>query len=240
MSGQLSLLGKPTLTVERDDGTKLVLLLSITGLIAGLLTAGFDYHVGRLFRGHPALGLCILGAPFGVSLAVSLVACGVLRGFSGIWKAISPPALSAGAYFVSSMVAFNVEIALDGYHPMGQPPSEAPLSLFAGGFVGGFLVLGSILLLVHGNGRPRGLALKVLVSSVICGILGIVGRKLGPYLGIYLWSVFHDLCLTPPTETFQNALGEPSRQYSLYVVWQTGVATMLGFILQSHRPTSAR
>jgi hypothetical protein len=243
MSGQLSLLGKPTLTVERNDGTKLVLLLSITGLISGILTAGLNYPVGRLCVGHPQLRWFILGTPFGVCLAVSLATSGILRGFNGLWKAILLVVWSSVAYFVSVWAAAGLELAIPTRSEL--PPFDYPRSMFAGGFVGGLLMLGGVFVLVYSTwGWPtitntqeptRTAVFKVLLFSVLCGILGIVGRKLGPYLGIYLWSVFHDLCLTPPTETFQNALGESSRQYSLYVVWQTGTAAALGFILQSQR-----
>jgi nitrate reductase gamma subunit len=141
--------------------------------------------------------------------------------------------LSTGAYFVSIMVAGTVEIALDGQHTMGQPPSTSPLSLFAGGSVGSFLVLGGVLLLVHRDGRPRALALKVLVSSAICGFLSVIGWALGPSLGMYLWSALHALGRTPPDEAFQNALhSDVSHQLSLFVIWQTGTASLLGFILR--------
>ena len=74
---------------------------------------------------------------------------------------------------------------------------------------------------------------------MLCGILGIVGWDLGPYFGIYFWPVLRDLGLTPTDETFQNALyGDGSHYFSLYVIWQTGTAADLGFVLQSRKSLS--
>ena len=217
-------------------------LLPLAGLIAGLVTAGLDYPVGRLCVKHPLFGWLILGGPFGAAVAVSLVTCRVLRGFSGFWKAILLVALSSGTYFVSLWLAAGVEFAVTYGKPldMGQTPSNSPVSMFAGGFVGGLLVLGGAFLLAYPrSGFVTGTTtLKVLFASVLCGILGIVGWTLGPYLGIHVWSIMHTLSLTPSTETFQNALhGDISRQYSLFVVWQTCTAFLLGLILQAGAQT---
>jgi hypothetical protein len=101
-------------------------------------------------------------------------------------------------------------------------------------FAGGFLVLGGVFLLVYPKGISGTVGYKVLFCSVLCGILGIVGWDLGPYFGIYFWPVLRDLGLTPTDETFQNALyGDGSHYFSLYVIWQTGTAAALGFVLQS-------
>jgi len=95
-------------------------------------------------------------------------------------------------------------------------------------------VLGGVFLLVYPKGISGTVGYKVLFCSVLCGILGIVGWDLGPYFGIYFWPVLRDLGLKPTDETFQNALyGDGSHYFSLYVIWQTGTAAALGFVLQS-------
>ena len=48
MSGPVSLLGKPVPTIERNEGAKLVALLSVAGLIAGLISTGL-VSVGGLY-----------------------------------------------------------------------------------------------------------------------------------------------------------------------------------------------
>jgi hypothetical protein len=248
MSGPVSLLGKPIPTIERNEGAKLVALLSVAGLIAGLISAGLVYPVGGLYLRHFRNAQYIFGVPLGLTLAFSLAARGLLRGLGGFCKGISLVALSSVAYVVAWWIAAGLGLA---FHGSDRPPFNYPVSMFAGGFAGGFLVLGGVFLLVYPswewptieNAREpsQTAAFKVLLSSVLCGILGIVGWDLGPYFGIYFWSVLHDLGLTPTDETFQNALyGEKTCYLSLFVVWQTGTAAALGFVLQSHRPTSAR
>jgi MFS family permease len=234
MESPLSLLGERTESVERKGGPGLVALLSVAGLVAGLLTAALLYPAGRLSTMHTRLAWYILGGPFGAALALSLAACRVFRGLAGFWKAVLLVALSIGAYFVSFWVTAGVELLRYRKASMGVAVSYSYFSLFAGGLVGGLLVLGGVFLLIHPKQRFRSLAFKVFFSSVLCGVLAVVGWRLGPSLGMYIWSALHDLGETPPTETFQNALyGERSRQLSLYVVWQTGTAFLLGLILQS-------
>jgi hypothetical protein len=139
MSGQLSLLGKPTLTIERNEGAKLVAHLSIAGLIAGLITVSLVYPAGRLSIRHPHSAQYIVGAALGITLAVSLAARGLLRGFGGFCKAISLVMLSTLAYFVAFWVAGGLELV---FFNSERPPLDYPLAMFAGGFAGGFLVLG--------------------------------------------------------------------------------------------------
>jgi hypothetical protein len=233
MRGSLSLPGESTESDEPKRGPGLVALLSIAGLIAGLLTAGLVYPVGRLSVTHTRLAWYILGGPFGATLAISLLACGVLHRLRGFGKAISLAVLSIGAYFVSFWVAASIELMLHrgGFY---RGPEVSSLALFAGGFVGSLLVFGSVFLLVYPERPSRSLAFKLFCSSVLCGILAVVGWTLGPSFGMYIWSALHALGRTPPTETFQNALyGDSSRQFSLFVIWQTGTAFLLGLILQS-------
>jgi len=47
-----------------------------------------------------------------------------------------------------------------------------------------------------------------------------------------LWQIVHSMNLTAPTETFQNAkLGETSRMFSLWVIWQVGMGFVLGLVV---------
>src|SRR5262245_19310 len=235
-----SLFIQQTNTTQERRGPRLIALLSLSGLISGLVTAGLDYPVSRSYVEHPSFGWLILGGPFGAAVAVSLVACKVLRGFSAFWKAISLVALSSGTFLVSLWLAFIVELTYGKPLNANQYPSNSPLSMFAGGFVGGLLVLGGTFLLVYPRSgfRTGATTLKVLFASVLCGILGIVGWNLGPYLGIHVWSMMHSLGLRPATETFQNALyGDVGRNYSLFLVWQTCTAFLLGLTLQARAQT---
>jgi len=210
--------------------------LALAGLIAGLATAGLDQPVALLCMKHPSLSWLILGGPFGAMAGVSLFTYRVLRGFKGFLNAILLVALSSCTFFISHHLAVYVELALKKPFDMGQFPSNSPISMFTGGFVGGLLLLGGAFLLVYPrSGFVTGMTtVKGLFASVFCGILGIAGWALGPYLGIHVWSLLDTLSLTPSTETFQNMLrSDISREYSLFVVWQTCTALLLGFILQT-------
>lgn len=96
--------------------------------------------------------------------------------------------------------------------------------------LGAFLVLGAVSLLKSEIGWRRR-AFNCLCWAPVGGVLGIVGWALGPTLGMALWSVAHTMGFTPPDETFQNARGDTSHMYSLWVVWQTGVGFLLGLVL---------
>jgi len=144
------------------------------------------------------------------------------------------------AYFVSFWVAAAIELTLRR-GGLDRASEISSLALFAGGFVGCLLVFSSVFLLVYPERRSRSLAFKVLCSSILCGILAVVGWTLGPSVGTYIWYALHALGQTPPTETFQNALyGDSSRQFSLFVVWQTGTAFLLGLILHHDQANKGR
>jgi hypothetical protein len=130
MSGPVSLLGKPISTIERNEGAKLAALLSIAGLIAGLITVGLVYPVGRWSIRHPHSAQYIFGAPLGITLAVSLAARGLVCGFGGFCKAISLVMLSTLAYFVAFWVAGRLELV---FLSSERPPFNYPLSMFRPG-----------------------------------------------------------------------------------------------------------
>ena len=242
MSGSLSQLGNRT-EAHREFGRSPVVILTIAGLAGGLLTAMLKYPIEHLSTGSHVFLRYSLGAPLGAMLGISLAWCGVLGGFKGLSQAILFVPLSGMAYFVSQCVAVGTELAVTSGKPMsmGDVPSYSLWSMFAGGFLGGFLVLYGVLLLVYPGQLCVLLMFKVLFSSILTGLLAIVAYSLGPYLDVAVWSLVHELGLTPPTETFQNARGDVSHVYSLFVVWQTGTAFLLGLILRSlHSPSKTR
>lgn len=203
-----------------------LLLLPPAGVLSGFITAALVYPAGR-FGGD------VLGAVFGAFLAVALTIAGELR---GIWKIPVLLVVAAGAYFSSIMVAGVVNLGLQSENStmMGQPPTVSSIALFAGGFVGGFIVLGVFSIVVHPELDIRAVAKRAIAWSLVGGVLGIIGWALGPSLGVAVWSTAHNLGLTAPTESLQNALGEPSHRDSLFVIWQTGMAIVLAIVLWSN------
>jgi len=209
---------------------KFVVILCVAGLLSGFITAAFVFRFGK----H---GMYTLGGLFGAIMADALVVCGLLR---GLWKAILLIAVSAVAFLSSWYAAGVVELGLDlRTWSMGQAPTNYPVSMFAGGAVGGFIVLAAISVLVYPKLGMRTLAVKTVVGSLVGGILGVVGWWLGPSLGMVIWSGVHDLGLTSPKESFWNALsGDTKNAYSLFVVWQTGMALVLAFVLWPYETKS--
>ncbi len=206
--------------------------LSLAGLFSGLLTAFCSKSGGQLWNA------LLPGVAFGALISGGLVMCGILQ---SIGKATRIIALTIAAYIVSNLVATAVQLALLPFIPesqqwsMGHPMTESPIAVFAGGAIGGFLILYGIVILLHPKTERRGLEAKILLCSSASGALGVIGWALGPSLGMALWSVSHALHLTAPTETYQNAAyGGTGYQYSLYPVWQSGTAVLLGVLLRRY------
>ena len=194
---------------------------ALAGLLSGLVTAGLEYPAGRFGW--------ILGGPFGAIMGFALAACGVLRGY---WKAILLPVATTAVFFLSFLTTGYIEINFPRQlWATERSMSPGPVSLLAGGFVGGFLILVVVLILVNAKAGILTLAVKTIAGSLIGGILGVIGPALGPYLGMTIWFGLHVLRLTAPGESYQNALGGRSDGYSLYVVWQTGMAVVLAVVL---------
>jgi len=231
MLGTLRLSREPT--PERSSRGGLVVLTAFAGLVSGLITVGLVYPIGQLSIRHHQLAMYLLGAPFGAVLAAYLASYKLLRGLGGSWRAIFLVTVSMGTYFVSFILAALVEFAVHAGRFHTQTGSISPISLFPGGFVGGFVILGTVTLLVYPTTNFASLRQRIFFAAILSGALGVIGWALGPYFGIHLWSALHALGCTPPDETFQNALlGDRSRWLSLFVVWQTGTAFLLGFILR--------
>jgi hypothetical protein len=226
---------------ERWAKYKFLATLSSAGLLSGLVIDGLvessvGTHLGQLsFVGFAVYGL------FGAILGIALAANGKL-GLGGIWKAFLLPVPVAVAYFISYVVAFAVEAGLAhwGYSSVADTATVSPVSLFAGGVAGGFVVLAFITILVHSILVNPGVGfrtpmVKSLAWSLAGGILGVIGWALGPFLGMAIWYGVHGLGLTYSTETARNALGQPSHVFALNVVWQTGMALVLAIMLWPYK-----
>ena len=170
---------------------------------------------------------------------------GILGILHNLWKAAVLIVVTTAAYFFAFEVAFGLQLE----HPDIVPKAEqwrepaSPIALFVGGLVGGFIVFGALIILFRPGKSMGSLVLKVLVGTVLSGILGVVGWALRSSVGAGIWHVFHIFHLTPswelsPREWYGDEYdyGETSRMYSIYVVWQTRVAAVAAVML---RPMSA-
>jgi hypothetical protein len=229
-----------TLTLnDQNRELPLALFTASAGLISALITICLNYPIryfAALLNSRWGLGSILLpGAMFGLVFSGCLAFRGYLR---NPWKSIVIGAAFGLSYYLSMWIAINVEL----YSPFGRPGNEVGLvsnsAMFAGGLVGAFLVVGAVSVLNSRIAWERRV-LKGIYWSPVGGILGVIGWTLGPYLGMVIWSVVHALGLTAPTETFQNARGETSHMYSLWIVWQTGIGLVLGLVLRDNPANEA-
>ena len=107
---------------------------------------------------------------------------------------------------------------------------------FGGGYAGSFLVLAAALLLFrHASVRWSTLA-RIPKWALAGGVLGVIGWLLGPLLGDPLLRVLETLHLRPSWESYAGALSQQRPEYfSLYAVWQTGMAFLLGLVLSGEQ-----
>jgi hypothetical protein len=211
-------------------------LLPLSGLVSGLVTS-------VLIRGSEQSMLN------GIVFALFLTGClGILGILHSYWKAATLIVITTAAYFCAYYVAFGLQLqhpdivrkAEQGY--MGSREPASPIALFVGGLVGGFIVFGALMILFRPGKSFGGLVLKVLVGTVLSGILGVVGWTLRSSVGAGVWHAFHIFHLTPPSELSPREYyhdefdyGETTRMYSVYVVWQTGVAAAAAVMLRPVR-----
>lgn len=165
------------------------------------------------------------GFLFGLFVCGSLA---LIRVLTSIRRAIVLIAVTTISYPLSILVTGVIQLVLSQHSSMRDRPDISGIALFAGGFVGAFLVIGVILLLIPLQTGKRSVLVRSLCWPLLGGILGVIGWDLGASLGISLWSIAHHLHLTANGEARLNALhGDTSHQFSLWLVWQTGMAVVL-------------
>jgi len=213
----------------------MIVLLVLTGLVSGLLTSIFT-----LPNGTEA------GFMSGMIFAVLLTACLAIWGIvPSVWKAWGIILVVTAAYAVALYTAVGIQMRYPQIVPtaeqwdMGTNEPASPIALFLGGLVGGFLVLGAVAFFCR-PGISRGtLARTALLGALLGGVLGVAGWALRSSVGAAVWHLFHAFHLTPswersPRTQFHDEYDytNSSRMYSLYVVWQTGVALAAGILLR--------
>lgn len=208
-----------------------ILLITVAGLVSGLLTCFFAY----VSRGGDWL---LMGLPFGVVISICLLRLGI---FASNWRAIRLIVVSGFAYFFAFLVAYFFQgIVVYSFVRHGEQVEFSPAAMFVGGLVGGFFVLGEAFSLRMGTSFR---ALKLaLLWSLGGGILGTAGELLAPSLGAMLFSLVYAFHLSALTKFAGEAFTPTQTQslFSLYVVWQTGTAFLIGMALWLYRPVVAK
>lgn len=211
-----------------------VMLLTLAGLLSGLLTIAVSYTNPR----YPSQFL--LGAPSGVLIASCLAALGILRDSGRIIRLIL---VATVAYFLSFFVAFFFQGAfLSIFMTYSEKLAISPIALFVGGVAGAFILIGEVVFLPRIQPKSRALQLALL-WSLLGGALAVGGAALGPSLGAALLRFVHSLGLASLTKLPEDALNSADQTrllFSLYLVWQTGMGFVLGLLLDCYQQPSAR
>jgi hypothetical protein len=221
---------------QRDNRFRLAALLALMGALSAVMTI-FSLNAASL---RPFLG-AVFGAIIGSCLALS----GVL----GAFGALRFTAAATAAYFLSFLASFGAQLALgsfglltDGENwSMGNPGCPSPVALLVGGLVGGFLIIGEVLVLVAPRlGKARTL-LKAMLWSAVSGVLAVVGWVLASSPDAPLLHLVHSLHLEGPwfdPQTYIESLGPAPLVYSVYLIWQAGTAFVIGLVVKLYGPVS--
>lgn len=213
-------------------GNKLVVALGLCGLASGIVTCAFVYPDDHANGVSP-------GIIFGIFLIIPLALFRILS----LLKAVVLAVYSFAIYCVAFCSAFAFQLIFRGLVPeadmwtMGHDERAAPTSLFIGGLIGGLVLFAAVMLVAGIRERRRA---KALVGAVLGGVLGLVGWVLGVPLGLAVWYFLHIFHLTSPWGGGpQTCLGvgcgytQLVHTYSMFIVWQTGVAVAVGTMLRS-------
>lgn len=211
-------------------GLPSVLSAPVVGFIAGMLTLYLMHFWSMpiLFWGNPFLGL-----PFGGLFGIHLWIFKKIR----VWQVIPLTLASAGAYAVALMCFGYPATLLSRFQPPGA--IVAPLSLFLPGMLGAFAILGAVYVLIFRNQKWWVILGKAFLWAIGGGVLAVLGWSLGSSVGPKLISLANYLHIPPPSVNGSGAdpILTPD-EYSLHVLWQTGMGMLLALSLALTKKTS--
>lgn len=179
--------------------------------LAGLASAVFTIATSKLAAGLSAF---YPGLVFGVAIAAVFVLHGGVR---SPFKPIGFIAASTAAFPISIFAAFGAFGLYDflfGARSSGRVDIPLPVP-FAAGSVGAFIIFfAAFVFFGPANATWRSIGRPAL-SSLIGGVLGVIG-----------WVI------SDAAQSQSGASnGDPMRSPALYVIWQTGVALCVAFVV---------
>jgi hypothetical protein len=202
--------------------------LALAGGLAGLATCASSRLLVLLPDGLSESIGCIFG----------LFLCAYFWLFDetrSVWRALGFVGASALAY----LAAYNAGMPGSNLWParfelLGLNSGEINV-LFVGGFVGAALLFLAWCFFFPSRQSALRLLLNFVVFVISGGVLGVVGYALGPSLGVIIWHLLRFLHLGEPSQASQlQPSPDTSSFYSMYVVWQTGVATLVALLFPLH------
>jgi hypothetical protein len=206
-----------------------MVLLALSGLASGMISSVSTYPTGQANDLSP-------GFVFGFVLVLCLAFPAILNGpLKGLLKAVAMIVVSVAAYFFSFQAAVGLQLVSPQMVASGELNHErpSPVALCFGGFVGGLIVFSAAMLLLAPRISRTILIRRTLLGAAIGGALGVAGWALRSSVGIAVWHLLHHFQLTPGWQhsPWDAEWPDPALLYSLYVVWQTGIAIALGVTL---------
>lgn len=223
--------GQSRMATRKTHNLGFVLLMTLAGLLSGIVTAGAcdaDFGYG-------------LGAPFGLVIASFLL---IGRTIRDPLKAIAIVGLSTVGFYVAVVLADLLALAFPGpgEWSFGGGVLRPPIiSLLVSGAFGELVFLLGTLVLTSPRDMRSVLVAKAVAWSPLGGATAAAAWPLGPSFGMWAWLVLHTAGVTSPRNTIQNALynngayGAPNHLYAVFILWQTGTAFALGWNLRSVR-----
>jgi hypothetical protein len=195
-------------------------VLPLEGLFSGLLTCVLPVVLNVLGI-NP---IPFTGAIFGAVISAHFWR---FRGMRSGWRVLGFVAISAAAYPIAVNATISTPAHLASLNFSGNGAGDIDSSQFlTGGILGAaILFTGFFFFLAPATHWPRFLA-KAFCFTVFGGFLGVFGWALGGFLSISWRGV-------------QNQ-GKDWNFYSLYLVWQSGIALLLGLLLPAQEVPDAR
>lgn len=218
---------------KQASSHNLTLVLILVALLSAMCT---------IFFASLGAGVLLSGFLFGAAMSITLLKFTIVTERQA-WQLL---AVAIAANILAFLVAFYIQLHLplsdNQAWSMGHGEAISLASLVGGGLVGGYLFLGEALYLLRPGVRASSLALGALLLSMVSGALAAIGWVLGPYLGTAISELFYvaHIPTTVPVPTPYDPLygyRTPTVEFSLHLIWQTGIAFTLGAMVKRYSAT---
>lgn len=158
-----------------------------------------------------------IGTVYGAALVLYFAFCRGVYSLKGILLIASSAVAYPVAFFGSLWVTDRLRIPAS----VSQQGEAAPSLIFAGGVLGGLILLPAAILLYKPRSQSWAAALGRIVAGIpLSGIVGVLAWELGPTLGKLTWTLL-------PTAPYPQP--ESHQMDSLFMIWQPVMAIFIGF-----------
>src|SRR5271156_2266459 len=208
----------PQVTCRRPQNLQSWTILAILGITSSIVSITLPEGAGAF---------PFIGGIFGVALAVYLALYGGVRSPFKWALLIAGSSVAYPCAFFGSVLLMKLPLPTFG---VSEEQTTRTL-IFGGGIIGGFLLLVTIFFtLLPARGIVGAVFGKAAIGSLFSGFLGLFAWSLGPSVGKVLWAGLPTAALPRP-DSFNFC--------SLYLIWQTVMALLIGFIAGREIPAAS-